>query len=83
MSTSEGCNCCSTLGYQNIIESIRGDDSGGSRGGVATPPFKPAMNNYPMKNYCKVKMAEIRNTTAAVRANKRQGSIMTFLKRFV
>ena len=35
------------------------------------------------KNYCKVKMAEIRNTTAAVRANKRQGSIMTFWKRFV
>ena len=28
-------------------------------------------------------MAEIRNTTAAVRANKQQGSIMTFLKRFV
>ena len=32
--------------------------------GVATPTFKPAMNNLIIiisKNYCKEKMAEIRN----------------------
>ena len=48
-------------------------DPGGGGGGA---PFQFIIisNN---KNYCKVKMAEIRNTTAAVRANKRQGSIMT------
>ena len=67
----------------------RTQNSGGSRwgggGGVATPPFKPGMSNLIIiiSNYCKVKMAEIRNTTAAVRANKQQGSFMTFLKRFV
>ena len=44
------------------------------------PPSKPAMNNLNIignkKNYCKVKMAVILNTTAAVPANKRQSSIM-------
>ena len=44
--------------------------------------LRTAAVNTIIKNYCKIKMAEIRNTTAAVRANKRQGSIMTFLKRF-
>ena len=53
---------------------IRG--GGGGVEGVATPPFKPVMKII-IKNYCEVEMAEICNTTAALRANKRQGSIMT------
>ena len=51
--------------------------SGGSGGGC-NPPFQTHnISLVTIKNYCKVKMAEIHNTTAALQAKKWQGSITT------
>ena len=59
---------------QNVTQfyNIVADPGGGVSGDCnplpppPSPPYKPAM--YSIKNYSKVKMAEIRNTTAAVLA---------------